>query len=305
MHGKPWGSTHQGAVVKQQLGTPRTDKERGSTNLPGCTETFEAKRHKFHLINTKTFFFGHLFIGSDSEMSRSETDIRLIVPKGGYEDNILITGFHGIGMTGYIAINHLLNALEAERIGYIQTRSLPPFVSVQGKQLLTPFEVYKWDRFVFIRSEFPPHRSEENMFSRKIAEWAVEKQFREAMLVGGLDRRFRSSPEYLRMVPTKTYLDRNQVIKDLLLEEGLYVTGPLAIMLTAFEVCNFPAVAILPYASRDIPDPRAAAVAINRISEIYQLEIDVSDLVQDAEKIERELEERRMRTGQSYDGMYV
>lgn len=238
-------------------------------------------------------------------MSHAETDIRLIVPEGGYEDNILITGFHGIGMTGYIAINHLLNTLKAERIGYIQTRFIPPFVSVGGNQLLTPFEVYKWDRFVFIRSEFPPHRSEENAFSSRIAEWAVEKQFKEAMLVGGLDRRFRNSPKDLRMVPTKTYLDRNQGIKDLLLEGGLYVTGPLAIMLTTFEVCNFPAVAILPYASRDIPDPRAAAVAIKKICEIYQLGIDVSNLVQDAETIERELEERRMRTGQSYDGMYV
>ncbi len=238
-------------------------------------------------------------------MGYSQTDIRLIVPEGEYEDSILITGFHGIGMTGYIAINHLLNALKAERIGYVQTRSTPPFVSVGGDQLLTPFEIYKWDRFVFVRSEFPPHRSEENEFSRKIAEWVVEKRFKEATLIGGLDRRFRSGPEDLKIVPTKTYMDKNQAIRDLLLERGLYVTGPLALMLTTFEMCNFPAVAILPYASRDIPDPRAAAVAIKKICEIYQLGIDVSGLVQDAETIERELEERRMRTSQSYDGMYV
>jgi uncharacterized protein len=238
-------------------------------------------------------------------MSSPQTDVRLIVPKGEYEDNIMITGFHGIGMTGYIAINHMLNALKAERIGYIQTRYTPPLVSVGGDRLLTPFEVYKWDRFVFVRSEFPPHRSDENKFSRKIAEWVVEEQFKEAMLVGGLDRRFRSGSEDLKMVPTKTYLDKNQVIRDLLLEGGLYVTGPLALMLTTFEICDFPAVAILPYASRDIPDPRAAAVAIKRICEIYQLGIDVSGLVQDAETIERELEERRMRTSQSYNGMYV
>ncbi len=234
-----------------------------------------------------------------------EKDIRLIVPKDKFEDSILVAGFHGIGMTGYIAISYLLNSTEAERIGYIQTESLPPFVSVDGDKLLTPFEIYRRDKFIFVRSEFPPHKSEENAFSRKIAQWAIEEKFREAVLVGGLDETFRNGPEELKMVPTKTYLERNQNIKDLLLEEGLYVTGPLAIMLATFEVHGFPAVAILPYASRARPDPRAAAVAIKRIRDTYQLKIDVSDLVQDAETIEKELEERTIRTKQSYNGMYV
>jgi uncharacterized protein len=234
-----------------------------------------------------------------------EKDIKLIVPEDKIEDSILVTGFHGIGMTGYIAISYLLNSTEAERIGYIQTESPPPFVSVDGDRLLTPFEIYRWDKFIFVRSEFPPHRSEESAFSRKIAQWAIEGKFKEAVLVGGLDETFRNSSEELKMVPTKAYLERNKSIKDLLLEEGLYVTGPLAIMLATFEMHDFPAVAVLPYASRVRPDPRAAAVAIKKISDTYQLKIDVSDLVQDAETIEKELEERTIRTNQSYNGMYV
>ncbi len=253
----------------------------------------------------KTLFFGLLSIDNDFEMNLSESNIHLIVPKGDFKDNILITGFHGIGMTGYIAVSHLLNSLKAERIGYIQSDLLPPFVSVSGDRLLTPFEIYKWDRFVFIRSEFPPHRNEENAFARTIVNWTIEEEFKEAVLIGGLDEAFRNGPEELRIVPTKTYLEQNTEIKDLLLEKGLYVTGPLAIMLAAFEIQEFPAFAVLPYAVRTRADPRAAAVAITRICDAYRLGIDISDLVRDAETIERELEERRMRTTQSYDGMYV
>lgn len=253
----------------------------------------------------KTLFFGLLSIDNDFEMNLSENNIRLIVPKGEFKDNILITGFHGIGMTGYIAVNHLLNSLEAERIGYIQSDLLPPFVSVSGDRLLTPFEIYKWNRFVFVRSEFPPHRNEENAFARTIVNWTVEEGFKEAVLIGGLDEAFRNGPEKLRIVPTKTYLEQNPKTKDPLLEKGLYVTGPLAIMLAAFEVQTFPAIAVLPYAVRIRADPRAAAVAIMRICDAYGLGIDISGLVRDAETIERELEERRMRTTQSYDGMYV
>lgn len=238
-------------------------------------------------------------------MSNSTAGVRLVVPQGKFKDDILITGFHGIGMTGYIAISHLLNSLDAERIGYVQSEFLPPFVSVGRDRLLTPFEIYKWGRFVFVRSEFPPHKSEENVFARRIAEWAVEEKFQEALLVGGLDETFRNGPEEMRVVPTKAYLERNSPFKDLLLETGLYVTGPLAIMLTTFEVHSFPAIAFLPYAVRVRPDPRAAAVAIRRICDAYELGVDVSDLVRDAETIEKELEARRSRTEQSYNGMYV
>lgn len=41
---------------------------------------------------------------------------------------VLITGFHGIGLTGYIAVTHLINTFRAERIGYIETEFMPPLV---------------------------------------------------------------------------------------------------------------------------------------------------------------------------------
>jgi len=228
-----------------------------------------------------------------------------LVEEKDFDNDILITGFHGIGMTGYIAISHMLNSLDAERIGYIQTEFLPPFVSVNEDRLLTPFEIYKWDRFVFVRTEFPPHKREENAFAREIAEWTVDQEFEEAFLIGGLDRTFRNGPEEFRIVPTKSYLKRREEAQEPLLETGLYVTGPLAIMLSAFEMLKFPAVAVLPYAVRSRPDPRAASIAVTKICDAYGLGIDVSDLVRDAETIEKKLQEKRIRTEESYNGMYV
>jgi len=38
----------------------------------------------------------------------------------------LITGFHGVGQTGYIATSYMIHALKAERIGFVEVANPPP-----------------------------------------------------------------------------------------------------------------------------------------------------------------------------------
>jgi len=230
--------------------------------------------------------------------------IRLLVPKGGFRNCILITGFHGIGVTGYIAISHLISVLKAKKIGYIETEYSPPLVFMDGKQLVTPFEIYRSNKFVLVKSEFPPYKKDEVNLAKALVDWTLEERFREAILIGGLDDSFKTKDDdSLRIAPTNAYLPKASTFNADFLESGLHVAGPLAVMLAKYEMHNFPAVAILPYAASR-PDPRAAAVAIKKICDVYRLNVDVSSLVQHAEEIEKELEERR-RTQNNYPGMFV
>ncbi|MBS7643722.1 MAG: PAC2 family protein [Halobacteria archaeon] len=231
--------------------------------------------------------------------------IHINVPRMRFEDCIFITGFHGIGATGYIAVSHLIDSLKAKRIGYVETDLMPPFVTMANDRLVTPFEIYKLDCFVFMKSEFPPHRDEEITFAKALAEWVVTKRFKEAVLIGGLDNSFKTGDSSMRVVSTKAFSHKVRVFGAPFLEPGLYVTGPLAVMLTVFEANNFPAIAILPYAALTRPDPSAAAVAIDKICRVYGLNVDVSSLIKDASEIEVELQERRERARTSYEGLWV
>jgi uncharacterized protein len=156
-----------------------------------------------------------------------------------------------------------------------------------------------------MKSEFPPHRSEEVTFAKTLAVWVTDKKFKEAVLIGGLDNNFKTGDSSMRVVSTKAFSHKVETFGAPFLESGLYVTGPIAVMLTIFETNNFPAIAILPYATLTRPDPSAAAIAIDKICQIYGLDVDVSSLVEDASKIEVELQERRERTRTGYEGMWV
>ncbi|MEN3034997.1 MAG: PAC2 family protein [Candidatus Methanosuratincola sp.] len=203
----------------------------------------------------------------------------------------LITGFHGLGATGFISVKHAVTSLSADLIGYIETDRIPPFVSMEEKRLSLPFEIYKKDKFVFVLTNVPPHPKERQSFSKALAEWAMDEGFSSSYLIGGLDSRLRPTEnDKIRCTVTKKFKD----VEGLgipLLEKGLFVVGPLAVMLTYFEINEFPAIALLPYANPTRPDPMAASVAVENLNKLTNLTMDVSQLITDAQRIEMEIQE--------------
>ncbi len=231
--------------------------------------------------------------------------VDIVVDKKDLRNCTLMTGFHGIGETGYIAVSYLIHAMSAERIGFVKVAYPPPFIATCEEGIVTPFEVFKKGNVVFVKLEFTPHRSEESEFSKAVASWAVKEKFRDAVLIGGLDSTFRSGKDDYRIVPTQAYLPMLKKFNTKTLDPGLFVYGPLAVILSQFEIHRFPAVAVLPYATAARADPGAAAVAIRNICKAYNLKVDVSDLEKDAKEIEEEIDRRMRQTKESLRSMYV
>jgi len=209
-----------------------------------------------------------------------------------------------VGETGYISVSYLVNTLKAKRIGFVDVAHPPPFIATSEDGLVTPFEVYKAGRIVLVKLEFSPHRTEESEFAKTLARWVMSNKFKDAVMIGGLDASLQAGSDGIRIVPTEHYPLKRVNLKHPTLEAGLFVYGPLAIMLGEFEKKNFPAIAILPYASADHADPKAAATAIKAVSKAYGLKVDVKDLEYDAADIEEEIDRRLQQTAKSLRGMY-
>ncbi len=227
------------------------------------------------------------------------------VKKQNLKDCTLLTGFHGIGETGYISISYLVSALNAKRIGFIEVDNPPPFINTADEGIVTPFEIYKSKNLVLVKLEFSPHRSEEAEFTKTLASWVIKEKFKDVVLIGGLDSNLKEGKDEIRIVPTRAYHSKAKLFKAPVLEPDLLVYGPLAIMLGEFEIRNFPAVAVLPYASSLAADPSAAVIAIRNISSVYNMKVNVSQLERDAQNIEAEIE-RKLKTAQnSRQNMYA
>ncbi len=191
--------------------------------------------------------------------------VQLLVDSKNLKGCTLVTGFHGVGQTGYIATSYMIHALKAERVGFVQVANPPPWVGTADGGLVTPFEVYR---------------------------------------IGGLDSSFRNNNDEFCVVPTGAYIDRAKVFKAPILEPGLLVYGPLAVMLSEFEIHDFPAIAVLPYAEPARADPAAAALAIRKISKAYNFKVNLKELLKDAKLIEREYDHKSKLT-KSHERLYA
>jgi uncharacterized protein len=208
------------------------------------------------------------------------------------KDSVFVTGFQGMGITGYIAIKHMVHTLNAKPLGFVMLRKMPPYVWMEGNRLATPIQFFGYQNFIFMLVEFMPPMPDLYVFIDKICEWA-SKKFVEAFLIGGLDLRVRKEgeSEKAKFAATTKAVDRVLKLGYKILNRGLYITGPLALMLMKFEQLDFPAIAVLAYANASRPDPMAAAIAIQYFSEIYGVKVDTDQLVRDAQRIEAEIEE--------------
>ena len=212
-------------------------------------------------------------------------DIRL-------KDYVVVTGFPGFGWTGYLATKYIVDSLKMTRIGIILPRYLPEHTTISDYGIVMPFEIFASNKhkLCVVVNHGVPHDRERSDYARVIIEWLKNEEIRELILIGGLDKRFKvegeaASYRWLSTSHSKTKLSAP------LFEKGLYIIGPLALMLMYAEVYELPAIVLLPYADPGRPDPRAAAVAVEEISKIIGVEIDVKPLYIDAERIEKEIAE--------------
>ncbi len=209
-------------------------------------------------------------------------------PKG----KVLIGGFHSaLGECGYILIRHLVAQEGVKPIGYIISPLVPPHVFLGDGRLLLPIELYSYDRFILLFTRLQPHRAEWTPFTVAIAEWAQKNGLQEALLLGGLDIQFATDDSKFRCAPTTAYRKKAEEQELPILEDGRGIYGPLALLLASFEIRDFPAVAVLPYAQRGRPDPRAASVAIEVLNKLYNLDVSIEELMQDADTIENEIKQ--------------
>ncbi|MHA1214585.1 MAG: proteasome assembly chaperone family protein [Candidatus Hodarchaeales archaeon] len=210
-----------------------------------------------------------------------------------------IGGWHGLGEIGYICVSHLVQELDLTRIATIMSSGAPPFISVYQNHLKLPFEIYgspDYDFAVFI-PHLQPYRHVQIEFSERLSEWILEhNNFESAYFIGGVDVRLKTPDKSLQYIPTRSFKDYQGIpdefkeeVKDNLLDSGLFVAGPLAIMLGYLDMNSFPALGLLAYAERERPDPLGAVVAIEKLNYLLKISVDTEELINNARMIEEEI----------------
>ena len=190
------------------------------------------------------------------------------IDRSGLKGSILVTGFRGFGMVGYMASKHLALALGASKIGYIISEVMPPFIAIEEDGIGYPFDIYYSREFkvTILVNRAVPEREVADEFTRTIAEWARNTGFRFVVLLGGLSKEFKPpGDEYGYRWLHNPYYDGPQ-LEAPKLEYGLGVMGPLALLYIYLDYYEVPTIMILPYSIVEGVDYDAALLGIKVVS---------------------------------------
>ncbi|MEM3254079.1 MAG: PAC2 family protein [Fervidicoccaceae archaeon] len=214
----------------------------------------------------------------------------------------VISGFKGFGAVGIITVLHIVSSLNMEKIGVVVTKYQPEYV-YREEDLVYPFEIYVSHphRLVaLVNRELPDERVREE-YVYELTKLISRKGLSPLYLIGGLDHRFRERPEErLRWLKNSTY--KGPVPNTPMLDRGLLVIGPLALQLMFSELMGIPTLALLPYASAETPDPTAAAVAVEELNKLLDINVPTDKLIEEGMKIQEELRRLEELSTQKHGG---
>jgi len=212
----------------------------------------------------------------------------------------IVTGFQGLGYVGAVSVDHLINELRAKRVGYVETTFVPPVVVVSGKGLQLPYEIYEYRDILIFRFEGLPMNRASSVVMHELVKWSKQNEIQRIIAIGGLNNSYKEGEnDIVRFIANKAYEKVYGQVKPLV-QEGIQIIGPLALILNYAEIYEIPALALLAYANPDRIDHRGAANALISLSKLISVDISVDKLVEKAEEIEAE--EKRLISGIKREG---
>ncbi|MDP8023207.1 MAG: proteasome assembly chaperone family protein [Nitrososphaeria archaeon] len=214
---------------------------------------------------------------------------------------IAIEGLPDIGLVGVISSFHLVEKMHMRPVAYFKSAALPPIQSVKMGLIQEPLAAYSDGKLLVITSEVPIPAALVKNLSRTIADWFYEKRIAFAVSINGYPTQRRieiQKPEVVSVSNSEKGLEilKEKGIKPL--EEG-FVAGIFAELLSLLKDRNIDAYAIIAESFPTYPDPGAAASALEALSKLLDIKIDVQELLEKADEIRLNLKDLSARTTQN------
>jgi uncharacterized protein len=213
----------------------------------------------------------------------------------------VLMGFPGSGLVGTIALQYMVDQLEFEQIGSMNSRYFPPLAMMNKGLINDPVRVYAKNTgdyaIAAIVADIPIAPPICYEISNAIMEWLEPFKPKEVLTIAGI---VTNEPEK-RVFGVATTPEALKRIQDhtLILPIGS-ISGIASSILTECKARKIPAVGLLGE-TINAPDPRASAATIEVLNKMYNLALDIQPLIEQAVEIEQSMGKLAEEVQQSAD----
>ncbi len=213
----------------------------------------------------------------------------------------LLEGFPSVGLVGPMVNSYIIEKLNMEYIGYIESDSFPPISAIHGATPLFPVRIYKDDKYKIITliSEFTIPVETVYQMSYEIIDFCRKHGIEEIISIGGIAAE-KSSNTVFAISSDKSLLERATKAGISPIEEGV-VAGVSAILLSNAAQYGLHAIDLLVPVNPAEMDPKNAEIVILNLKKLINIEIDIKDLEREAKIIEAKTRSILKKTKESHD----
>ena len=228
------------------------------------------------------------------------------------EGAIVIDGFPSVGLVSSIVANYLIDTLQMEQIGIVESPAFPTVSLVRNGDPQHPVRIYAGhppadragrgaDKIVAFVSEFHPAPTVIHPLATSILDWVQEQRCSllvspEGLVVDSAPRAGKAG-RGPRLNDVRVYgVASTRKARELYIEPNMspfaegVITGIAGVLLNEGRRRGFDVLTFLAEAQSDYPDARAAAKVIETINQILlRTPLDPVPLYAEAERIEQQL----------------
>uniref|UniRef100_A0A7C2VH59 Proteasome assembly chaperone family protein n=1 Tax=Ignisphaera aggregans TaxID=334771 RepID=A0A7C2VH59_9CREN len=216
----------------------------------------------------------------------------------------LVIGFPDTGLVGVIGTSYLANKLGLEEVGGIDSPYLPPIAVIHKGVLRTPIRIFSSNRIGVIYTELTLGADIITALIPAIIDYARIKRFEQIIGLTGIAKPNRLDASELITYYVST-IGKTEIVEKAgarMLENGVLI-GPYALLLKEAARRRVPAFVLLTESFLEFPDPEATAAGLTTLSRIVGIELDVGELLQQAEIIRFKARDLMRRATQSFSQM--
>jgi len=204
------------------------------------------------------------------------------------EGQVFFDGMPDTGLVGTIAAQHIVASKSMALSTRIDSDLLPPVVVVKDNDLLEPMILYRSGDLSVLTSEVPIPTEIAKPFAKELVGWISSKKFRAVVSLGGVadpNRPETETPEVLYVTnAAKVFSSEVDLSKLKVLDSAFLVGSKAAFLLECFRA-HVPTLGVFAQSFPNYPDPGASASALNALSGMKELKVDLTELVKSGEEM--------------------
>jgi len=220
----------------------------------------------------------------------------------------IIVGVPEAGLVGTISASYLIQQLKLPETGYIDSELVPPVVVVHDSKPKRPIRIFGRDDVVIIASEVPLNPRLSLEFAAEVVRWAKTRNSKILVGItsvpfeGRLENVEEGKPNVLALASESRIEDMFKEIGASPFEEGVLV-GTYAKLLQHCIDLGQPNLTLLAEAYPQFPDPGAAAAAIEVLNKVLPIQVDVGNLIKQADEVRLRMRQLMARTQENLKRM--